>query len=268
MIMNNLGTQCNIKPPNYSDNDKESQTECESSDSDESEYHQSASEYDDDSSSDTHNTDSGRMPSKSAFVVYWSSLMILLKTRLTCSLLETVMNVTVKGSQLIVALTYTNNHEDIWKSKLTINRYSQGNLTLSAAVLFSAKTFERIAKYFDIANIQWITKTSYYAIQRNILAGVVHLNYFRMNGSLVRNLKRERECKLSGKYFMRLVKTNRLKICRNGKNLYKIIFGGPLQLVKGAKNFCVKNGSAFYFLFKIYTNGEPVNSLRNVKSVA
>ena len=268
MIMNNLGTQCNIKPPNYSDNDKESQTECESSDSDESEYHQSASEYDDDSSSDTHNTDSGRMPSKSAFVVYWSSLMILLKTRLTCSLLETVMNVTVKGSQLIVALTCTNNHEDIWKSKLTINRYSQGNLTLSAAVLFSAKTFERIAKYFDIANIQWITKTSYYAIQRNILAGVVHLNYFRMNGSLVRNLKRERECKLSGKYFIRLVKTNRLKICRNGKNLYKIIFGGPLQLVKGAKNFCVKNGSAFYFLFKIYTNGEPVNSLRNVKSVA
>ena len=58
--------------------------------------------------------------------------------------------------------------------------------------------FERIAKYFDIANIQWITKTSYYAIQRKFLAGVVHLNYSHMNASLVRNLKRERECKLSG----------------------------------------------------------------------
>ena len=79
-----------------------------------------------------------------------------------------------------------------------VNRYSQSNLTLFTAVLFGANTFERIAKYFDIAFIQWITKTSYYAIERKFLAGVVHLNYCRMNASLVRNLKRERECKLSG----------------------------------------------------------------------
>ena len=144
MIMNDLGTQCNIKPLNYDDNDEESQTECESSDSDESEYHQSANEYDDDSSSDTHTTDFGKMPSKTAFVVYWSSLMILLKTCLTFSLLETIKNVTVKGSQLIVALTCTNNHENIWKSKPTINRYSQGNLTLSAAVLSVQKRLKEL----------------------------------------------------------------------------------------------------------------------------
>ena len=154
MIMNDFGTQCNIKPFNYDDNDEESQTECESSDSDESEYHQSENKYDDDSSSDTAITDSGKMPSKTAFVVYWSSLMILLKSCLTCSLRATVKNVTGKGFQLIVVLTCPNNHENIWKSPPTVNRYSQGNLTLSAAVLFCANTFERIAKYFDISNIQ------------------------------------------------------------------------------------------------------------------
>ena len=69
---------------------------------------------------------------------------------------------------------------------------------MSPVALFTANMFERITKYFDIANIQWITKTSYYAIQRKTLARVVHLNYSRMNASLVRNLKRERECKLSG----------------------------------------------------------------------
>ena len=58
--------------------------------------------------------------------------------------------------------------------------------------------FEKIAKYFDIANIQWITKTSSYAVQRKFLAGVVHLNYSRMNASLVNRLKNEGECKLSG----------------------------------------------------------------------
>ena len=57
MIMNDFGTQSKIKPLNYDDNDKEPQTECESSDSDESEYHQSENKYDDDNSSDTPLTD-------------------------------------------------------------------------------------------------------------------------------------------------------------------------------------------------------------------
>ena len=183
---------------NYDDIDEESQTECESSDSDESKYHQSENKYDNDSSSDTPITDSGKMPSKTTFVVYWSSLMILLKSCLTCSLLATVKNIAVKRSQLIVALTCPNNHENIWKSQPTVYRYSQGNLTLSAAVLFSVNAFERIAKYFDIANMQWITKTSYYAVQTKFLAGLFHLNYSSMTVSLLRNLKRERECKLSG----------------------------------------------------------------------
>ena len=67
---------------------------------------------------------------------------------------------------------------------------------------------------------------------------------------------------------MRFVKTNRLKIYRNGQNLYQIIFGGPVQLAKGNKNCCLKNGSAFYFMFKIYTNGEPVNILKDVDIVS
>ena len=97
MIINDSGTKCNIEPRNYDDNDEESQTECESSDSDESEYHHSENEYDDDSSLDTPITDSGKMLPKTAFVVYLSSLMILLKSCLTCSLLATVKNVTVRA---------------------------------------------------------------------------------------------------------------------------------------------------------------------------
>ena len=69
--------QCNIEPLNYDDNDEESQTEYGSRDSDESEYHQKENKYDNDSSSDTPITDSGKMPSKTAFIVYWLSLMIL-----------------------------------------------------------------------------------------------------------------------------------------------------------------------------------------------
>ena len=124
--------------------------------------------------------------------------MILLKSCSTCFILATVNNVKVKGSQLIVALTCPNNHENMWKSQTIVNQYCRGNSTLPATVLFSANTFERIAMYFDIASIQWITKTSYYTIQMKFLARVVHLNYSCMNASSVRKLKRVRECKLSG----------------------------------------------------------------------
>ena len=58
---------------------------------------------------------------KLLFFVYWSFLMILLKSCLTCSLLATMKNVTVKGSQLVVALTYPNNYENMWKSQPTVN---------------------------------------------------------------------------------------------------------------------------------------------------
>ena len=65
-----LALKCNIEPLNYDDINEESQTECENSSSDESEYRQSKNEYDDDSCSYTLITDSGIMPSKTAFVVY------------------------------------------------------------------------------------------------------------------------------------------------------------------------------------------------------
>ena len=95
IIMNDFGTQFNIPPLSYNDNNEQSQTECEISDSDKREYHQGENEYSDDSSSDTHITDSGKMLSEITFVVYWSSVMILIKSCLTCSLLSTVKNVTV-----------------------------------------------------------------------------------------------------------------------------------------------------------------------------
>ena len=50
-----------------------------------------------------------------------------------------------------------------------------------------------------------------------------------------------------------------MKIYRNGQNLYQIIFGLPVQLATGTKNCCQKNGSTFYFMFKIYTNRELEN---------
>ena len=73
---------------------------------------------------------------KVAFTVYWSSLMVLLNKCLTCCLLASVTNISLKGSQLIVQLIWSDKHK-----------------TTAVAVLFSANIFQKISKYFEITNI-------------------------------------------------------------------------------------------------------------------
>ena len=87
-------------------------------------------------------------PSKAAFIVYWTSLIVLLKKYLhsTCLMLATITNLTFKGSQLIVRLKCYEGHETEWKSQPNCNHYSVGNLTSAASVLFSANTFQTIAQ--------------------------------------------------------------------------------------------------------------------------
>ena len=86
-------------------------------------------------------------PSKAAFIVYWTSLIVLLKLCLhsTCLMPATITNLAFKGSQLIVKLKSQEGHETEWKSQLNCNHYSVGNLTSAASVLFSANTYQRLA---------------------------------------------------------------------------------------------------------------------------
>ena len=99
---------------------------------------------------------------------------------------------------MLVQSICSDKHKTIWRSQPLVHRYSKGNLRLAAAVLFSANTFQKISKYFEITNIQWITKTSYYSIQVKILTCFVNKNYSKINASITHRLIEQRPCKLSG----------------------------------------------------------------------
>ncbi|XP_057303860.1 THAP domain-containing protein 11-like [Hydractinia symbiolongicarpus] len=162
----NVAVQCDYKPIQVAANNDLGEITC-SSDS-ESSYTETDCEYLNESeySSDHEYNINTQVPQKAAFIVYWSSLLVFFQRCLTCSMPAFVKCFSTKGSQLMVKLLCVNNHNNTWRSQPIINRYSQGNLTQAAAVLFSANTFKRMAKYFNLASIQWITKTSYYTIQR------------------------------------------------------------------------------------------------------
>ena len=114
-------------------------------------------------------------PSMAAF--YCLLDLILLKKCLfmTCLSPTTISNFVFKGSQLIVKMKYQEDHQLIWKSQPNCNHYSIGNLTSAASVLFDSNTYQRLACFFDLTGIQWITKTRY-AIQNRFLLGTVNRN--------------------------------------------------------------------------------------------
>ena len=105
--------------------------------------------------------------------------MVFLKEWLhsTCLMLAAIRSLTFKGSQLIMRIKCQEGHEAEWKSQPNHNHYSVGSLTSDASVLFSANKYQRLAQFFDLAGIQWISKTSFYAIQNCYLYGIVNRNY-------------------------------------------------------------------------------------------
>ena len=139
--------------------------------------------------SDNEDSNFESKPPRVAFIVFWSSLLMLLQRCLhpTWVLPANIKRFSLKGCQLFVSLQCSNDHVSFCKSKLDCNRFSVGNLMSAVAVLFSANTYQRIASFFQLANIQWILKARCYEIQKTILVGRVKMK-----------MKRRGNCCLSG----------------------------------------------------------------------
>jgi len=189
-----VGIQCRIEF--IEENCEEQLSDIENVDSDGSEFEPT----EDIETEDSDNNDISAKPLNAAFIVYWSSLLILLKNCLCspCTVPAFITSIATKGSQLIVNLKCLDNHSFVWRSQPNIQHYSEGNLVGAAAVLFSANTFQRIANFFDMANVQWISKTTFYKIQKKYLTGIVQRNYDKMSKCILEEVKKVRFIQLSG----------------------------------------------------------------------
>ena len=127
----------------------------------------------------------------SAFIVFWSSLVTLFARCFTCFGMAKSLIRNTCGSLLTVKTVCINRHKNIWKSQPSVKRQWLGNIRMSAAVLFSANTFTRIAEYFRLADIQWIGKTRYYAFQKKYLSVVVNEAYSKENDFLMAQMKKK-----------------------------------------------------------------------------
>ena len=116
-----------------------------------------------------------QLPSNnSAFIVYWSSLILLLQYCLSCPAKALVNSVFIQGSAVVVELICEDGHISLWRSQQQTSNFYEGNIVLAVSILFSANTFSKIKNYFELACIPFISHTSYYNLQKDYLFGVAN----------------------------------------------------------------------------------------------
>ena len=76
---------------------------------------------------------------------------------------------------------------------------STGNINISAGILFSGNTFQRIKEIMNIANVAFISQSTFYSIQKKLLYPAIHRVYSSTNRALLfESAKEESEIHLLG----------------------------------------------------------------------
>eukprot|EP00795_Rhopilema_esculentum_P016153 gene16153-7518_t len=108
------------------------------------------------------------------FVVFWSCLLPLLQICSTCFTTMTLRKIIRSGVMVKVERICSNSHKTSWYSTPRIRGMSLGNLELSASILYTGSIFTRIQEMMSLCNISFLGRTSYHAIQKQILFPTVN----------------------------------------------------------------------------------------------
>ena len=79
-----------------------------------------------------------------------------------------------------------------------IRGIAEGNLRVSAAILFSGNTFTRMSSICSLAGIKFLSEKSFFRYQKDYLFGVVNEAWIAWRDKKVTELKAKGECKLVG----------------------------------------------------------------------
>ena len=112
-----------------------------------------------------------------ACIVFWPMLLQLMTFCLNCRCAASITNIVTRWSKLTVSLLCINGHETTWNSQPSVRGMSQGNMLISASILFTGNTFGRIAEFFNTAKVKFFSKSTYNEIQRNYLFSVINKWY-------------------------------------------------------------------------------------------
>lgn len=131
------------------------------------------------------------MSKERKFIVFESQLDVLLRRCQICGGIveDSCMVKSCSGSMLNVSATCINGHDIKWDSQPIINRLPVGNLLVSAAILFSGNTFQRVCQIASFLKLQFFSHNTYYDIQRSYLFPLVNHTWKKKKGAYLNLLK-------------------------------------------------------------------------------
>ena len=122
-------------------------------------------------------------------IVFESELYKLFKNCQHCS--SPVNSTTQQCLESMVTITTNriNGHIVLWESQLSINGTAAGNLLIPAAILYSGNTYKHTADFARHLNLQFVSPSHYYKIQKTILFPVVQQTWIKSQATIVKQMK-------------------------------------------------------------------------------
>lgn len=132
------------------------------------------------------------------FIVFEENLDQLFVNCFTCSNPIIQSRKTFSGSMVVVHTTCVEGHEDKWQSQPVIGSKITGNLLLAGSILFSGNTFQNIYSLAQRLNLVFISRSSFYNIQKEILFPIVDKAWQDHQENLLKEIKQTSKLDLCG----------------------------------------------------------------------
>ena len=200
------GKQGVTDTPESGDVNLEDNTECCSyqhlvtAESDSEVLESSDSEYfpSDSEGSENDDDNSQTLPKQKKFIVFENELLKLFKFCQQCGSPTDTTTMIQHGSMVTVKTSCMSGHTVTWKSQPQVKGTAAGNLLITAAIVFSGNTYKHAADFAKHLNLQFISSSYYYKIQRKIIFPVIQKAWKKNQAEVVKQLKQNKSVDLCG----------------------------------------------------------------------
>ena len=206
LMCKGAGKQGVTDTPESGDVNLEDNTECCSyqhlvtAESDSEVLESSDSEYfpSDSEGSENDDDNSQTLPKQKKFIVFENELLKLFKFCQQCGSPTDTTTMIQHGSMVTVKTSCMSGHMVTWKSQPQVKGTAAGNLLITAAIVFSGNTYKHAADFAKQLNLQFISSSYYYKIQRKIIFPVIQKAWKKNQAEVVKQLKQNKSVDLCG----------------------------------------------------------------------
>ena len=133
------------------------------------------------------------------FIVYESKLNDLFKFCQQCGSPVCEISKNHTGSMVTIRTLCLQNHTCTWNSQPTTKKnVPAGNLLIPAAILFTGGTFQEFSSFAEALKLNFISKSSFYKTQDNVLFPIMNKEYKEQQLSLIDEPKNSGPANLCG----------------------------------------------------------------------